>query len=267
MTYHRKRQSQIVSRKLTTFISNWNTRSDLGGAATPLGAQIPASADTGWPFGDGDLILFAEFVGNDSATIPTEVIPTGYTKIASATLTDGVPRGCRLVLSYKIGSFSGDFTGSVRVSGMACPTTSALSSYRCSMVKGFYMSRPIRSITVGTPVAGQSSVAVGPITIPATDAPVSGYDYDMIMQVMVLKGDGAPTDANYTLSPQKGTEYYTYPNRFGRLDLFGLGTGSTANAKIFVNCYTHGDPPANFSGTMADTGAGNFVLGATLKIR
>lgn len=254
----------MSDRALAVLSSNWASYVADGGTAENGGTIIPSSTWNNFNFGPGDFAVFSELCVSPTGTPPTDpgaTTPTGWT-VATSTFTDGASRGCRYSHGYKILDGTEPNT---RMRYCAIPAAGA-SSFRYTIVRCFYMNRPVQSVTFGGAVASTVNTDPALLTI-LLGAENSLSAYDCILGVARFHGvqGGGMTDLQTVISPVKGTEYFDYDNMTRAVS--AGNDGINVNAKIKYNAYCRGDTTANMTLDMADTGSTNVAHGSWYKLR
>jgi len=256
----------IADRGLAVLSSNWASQGYNGGAADTGGATIPTTSWNGKGIGAGDVAFFSEITVSPDASFPADpgaTSPPGWTSFGTATFTDAAGRGCRFVWGAKI--LTNTDPGS-RVRYCAIPAAGA-NSYRQGIVRVFYMSRPVMSLSPGggvTQFVGTDPVAQ--TVLAAAENSTTAYDCMLVLASFHgVKTAPGMVDADCTISPAKGTEFFGFDG-MTRAQSCG-DDGIANNAKIKYNAYCRGDTAANMILDMIDTGSTNAMAGAWMKMR
>lgn len=233
----------IYTDGLTTF---GVTRS--GGNSFPNGHlfTIP-TADGAFPLIAGDLSVLFDVAINNTAAIPPDVIPAGWTSLgASVTGTTEAGNGVRARGSYKILTASdpgATFTG---MNGTDNDRKSCLN---------FRMSRPVQSVAVaGLVTSGPQGGDPGSITI------LSANGVGNVLAVGFAHSQNSISDAQFVWTPDAIGTPHVSPT-----DLAD-NKGSASTTRGYFSYYPAGFPPASHAINMADLGIYNACLGCYLLL-
>lgn len=252
----------ILGTAYASFVQNGNV-ADAGGAIIPTQTNYSSLG-----FGDGDLIHVGELCVSTTATPPDAPVsyPANFASYGDTnTWTDQNGRGVRLAW------------GSMRMTD-AHPGTrfklfpvSAAVVYRQTMLRAFYMSRPVRAHAATSGAIDHQNGGLSSISVPAaTDNGIQvPKPYELEIVIANMFGT-LLSDIQTIVTPAKGTEYFGYRATGGTTREQVSGTDGVSNsAKSKWNSYERDGPfnVANFFASAADTGAVNCVVGAAILVR
>lgn len=203
-------------------------------------------------FKKGDLSVLSDCVQNNSATIPSLVIPTGFTSIGggiTGTSADGF--GMRAHLSYKIwdGSENSDVITGMTGNG----------KNRKNLMT-FRMSRPIQSVSIAAVSTSIFSTGnPGALTVAASG------EVGNILALGWIHSENA--NSSFSWSNCKGTDYFEGSNSQsadGQAQIGGeAGSGFIRSGYSY---YPRGDTPLNSVIDATDFGDFNIVMGCVLAL-
>jgi hypothetical protein len=256
--YHVHREDLFVEVGGAYFWENKNGPGETGGAYVP--SEVTMSDGSKYRFAKGDLITYSECVWNTTTTVPTLVVPTGYTNImGNSGLDESGTRGWRHAVSIKIADGT-EFGTQLR--GM--PVPGASNGTRMSIINSFGMSRPIRAVVAGGGVASGGGGAPAVINIPSV---TWAADYDLIMYLAFMTGGTlqVPGSGVVNMVPSPQNKYWAYRGWNSAAHQGGFDGVSRLLWTLWTS-YIPGEATGAHAVNMIDTGQVNSELACWLKL-
>lgn len=183
--------------------------------STTAGIQIPATA------AGGDLVLLFDYAQNSSTTIPTQVVPTGFTSYANSLVSQATTPANRLVVSYKILVPGDQGTGLTGMTGTL--TNKVMVVYRPN--------QPINGVGIGA-----TGIAQATSTAPTNQAfPLSTNITGFGIGWALYAASGAITTRGSTTTPSRELNIST--NLYVKLFENTNGTTTFADSTVSMADY------------------------------